>query len=301
VLGNADVAMYVAKERGKRQVVRFEPVMRERVVERLNLTADLGSAVTEGQFFLDYQPVVELSTDAITGVEALIRWAHPTRGRVAPDQFIGLAESTGHIVPIGLWVLETACAQLRRWESEQPEAGGLQMHVNVSIRQIADPAFPADVREILATTGVAPERLTLEITEYLLLDDSDLMQAQLRDLKDIGVRLAVDDFGTGYSALSYLQAFPIDELKIDRSFVSGIDLDPEKARLIQGIVEIGHSLNLRVVTEGIEQPGEAALLRDIRSGYGQGFLFSRPVEPAVIAQLLAGGHLAHVTPDLETP
>jgi diguanylate cyclase (GGDEF)-like protein/PAS domain S-box-containing protein len=301
VLGNADVAMYVAKERGKGQVVRFEPVMRERVVERLNLTADLGSAVTEGQFFLDYQPVVELSTDAITGVEALIRWAHPTRGRVAPDQFIGLAESTGHIVPIGLWVLETACAQLRRWESEQPAAGGLQMHVNVSIRQIADPAFPADVREILATTGVAPERLTLEITEYLLLDDSDLMQAQLRDLKDIGVRLAVDDFGTGYSALSYLQAFPIDELKIDRSFVSGIDLDPEKARLIQGIVEIGHSLNLRVVTEGIEQPGEAALLRDIRSGYGQGFLFSRPVEPAVIAQLLAGGHLAHVTPDLETP
>jgi diguanylate cyclase (GGDEF)-like protein/PAS domain S-box-containing protein len=301
VLGNADVAMYVAKERGKGQVIRFEPVMRERVVERLNLTADLGTAVADGQFFLEYQPLVDLSTDAITGVEALIRWAHPTRGRVAPDQFIALAESTGHIVPIGLWVLETACAQLRGWESERPEAVDLEMSVNVSIRQIADPAFPADVREILARTGVAPERLTLEITEYLLVDDSELMQRQLGDLKDIGVRLAVDDFGTGYSALSYLQAFPIDALKIDRSFVSGIHLDAEKARLVQGIVEIGHNLNLRVVTEGIEQPGEAALLRDIRSGYGQGFLFSRPVAPAAITQLLADGHLALPTPDLETP
>jgi diguanylate cyclase (GGDEF)-like protein/PAS domain S-box-containing protein len=300
VLGNADVAMYVAKERGKGQVVRFEPVMRERVVERLNLTADLGTALDEGQFYLDYQPVVDLSTEAITGVEALIRWAHPTRGRVAPDQFIGLAESTGHIVPIGLWVLETACAQLRRWQDEQPQAADLEMHVNVSIRQIADPTFPASVREILTTTGVAPERVTLEITEHLLLDDSDLVQRQLREVKDIGVRLAVDDFGTGYSALSYLQAFPIDALKIDRSFVSGIDLDEEKARLVQGIVEIGHSLNLRVVTEGIEQPGEAALLRDIDSGYGQGFLFSRPVAPAVITQLLADERLALATPDLET-
>jgi diguanylate cyclase (GGDEF)-like protein/PAS domain S-box-containing protein len=301
VLGNADVAMYEAKQRGKGRVVAFETAMRERVTERLSLIADLETALERDELVLDYQPVIELKTGEITGVEALVRWEHPVRGRLPPDRFIGLAEASGQIVPIGLWVLETACAQLRRWETERPEAATLEMNVNVSTRQLADPGFPASVRHTLERTGVAAQRLTLEITEYLLLDDSELMQRQLRELKDYGVRLAVDDFGTGYSALSYLQTFPIDVLKIDRSFVSGIDLDAEKARLVQGIVEIGNNLNLRVVTEGIEQPGEAALLRDIDSEFGQGYLFSRPVDAVALAALLASGIPVRPPLEAETP
>jgi diguanylate cyclase (GGDEF)-like protein/PAS domain S-box-containing protein len=282
VLGNADVAMYAAKERGKGQVVRFEPSMRERVVERLELTADLEPALLRDELFLEYQPVVDLRTGQVTGVEALLRWLHPQRGRLTPDRFIGLAESSGAIVQMGLWVLRNACAQLRRWDDD-----ALEVSVNVSTRQLADPGFPADVRAALEDTGVAPERLTLEITEHLLADDGETTREQLAALKEIGVLLAVDDFGTGYSALSYLQAFPLDVLKVDRSFVQGIDRDAEKARLVQGIVEMGHNLGMTVVAEGIEEPGEAALLREFRAGRGQGYLFARPVPADAIPGLLA--------------
>jgi len=289
VLGNADLAMYAAKDRGKGRVARFEPGMRAQLVERLELRSELALAIERDEFFVEYQPVVELDTGGISGVEALVRWQHPTRGRLAPDRFIGLAESSGHIVALGRWVLETACTQLREWERHQPEAARLQMSVNVSTRQLADPDFPTHVRDALDRTGIEPSRLTLEITEHLLLDNGDLMQARLRALKDIGIQLAVDDFGTGYSALSYLQNFPIDVLKIDRSFVSGIDMDPERANLVRGIVDMGHNLRLSVVTEGIEEPGEAALMREFRSHYGQGYLFSRPVDAAALDGLLASG------------
>jgi diguanylate cyclase (GGDEF)-like protein/PAS domain S-box-containing protein len=285
-LGNADVAMYAAKAAGKGRVATFEPVMRERVVERVRLTAELDRALEDGELFLEYQPIVNLDAAAIEGVEALVRWNHPTRGRLGPDAFIGVAESSGHIVAIGLWVLEEACRQLAAWDAEHPAARALEMNVNVSTRQLADPDLPGQLQAIVDATGVAPERLTLEITEHLLLDDSGHVQRQLRLLKDIGVRLAVDDFGTGYSALSYLQAFPIDALKIDRSFVMGMDQDAEKAQLVRGIIEIGHSLNLRVVTEGIEEHDQAVLARDFRSGYGQGYLFSRPVAAADLTRLL---------------
>jgi EAL domain-containing protein (putative c-di-GMP-specific phosphodiesterase class I) len=280
--------MYAAKERGKGRVAHFEPAMRERVVERLELTGDLGTALERDELFLEYQPVVELESGTVIGVEALIRWQHPTRGRMSPDRFVGLAESTGLIVCIGRWVLETACAQVRLWDAERAAgAAPLNISVNVSTRQLAEPGFPAEVREVLAATGLDAERLTLEITEHLLVDDNPEMRERLEALRAIGVRLAVDDFGTGYSALSYLQAFPIDILKVDRSFVSGIDQDVEKARLVQGIVEMGHNLHLAVVAEGIEEAGEAAVLRDFRSGYGQGYLFSRPVAASAIPSLLA--------------
>ena len=287
VLGNADLAMYAAKDAGKGRVARFEPVMREQLVERMELGSELGLALERDELFLEYQPLVELDTGRITGVEALIRWQHPTRGRLAPDRFIPLAESNGHIVAIGRWVLQTACAQLRRWQDDRPGAADLQMSVNVSTRQLADPDFPRDVRAAVDAAGIDPSCLTLEITEHLLLDDGDLMQQRLRALKEIGVRLAVDDFGTGYSALSYLQTFPVDVLKIDRSFVSGIDRDPERARLVHGIVEMGHNLRLSVVSEGIEEAGEAALMREFHSQYGQGFLFSKPVDAATLDRLLA--------------
>ena len=286
VLGNADLAMYAAKDAGKGRVARFEPVMREQLVERMELGSELGLAVERDELFLEYQPLVELETGRISGVEALIRWQHPTRGRLAPDRFIALAESNGHIVAIGRWVLQTACAQLSRWREHRPGAD-LEMSVNVSTRQLADPEFPGDVRAAIEASGIDPSCLTLEITEHLLLEDGDLMQERLRALKEIGVRLAVDDFGTGYSALSYLQAFPVDVLKIDRSFVSGIDRDPERARLVHGIVEMGHNLRLSVVSEGIEEAGEAALMREYNSQYGQGFLFSKPVDAETLDRLLA--------------
>jgi diguanylate cyclase (GGDEF)-like protein/PAS domain S-box-containing protein len=288
VLRNADLAMYAAKERGKARVAAFEDAMHEQVVERLELTAELGGALRDDELALVYQPLVDLQRGVMTGVEALLRWDHPTRGRLAPDRFIDLAESNGSIVPIGRWVLRTACAQLRAWEALQSSAAELTMSVNVSTRQLADPEFPDHVREALEETGVAPERLTLEITEHLLVEDSDRMQVQLRELKRIGIQLAVDDFGTGYSALSYMQSFPIDILKIDRSFVSGIDRDAERAGLVRGIVEMGHNLRLRIVTEGIEEAAEADLLREYRSDFGQGYLFSRPVDPGAIDALLAG-------------
>ena len=286
VLGNADIAMYAAKDAGKGRVARFEPAMRAQLLERVELGTALGSALERDELFLEYQPLVELDTERIIGVEALIRWQHPTRGRLAPDLFIPLAETNGTIVEIGRWVLETACMQLRRWQVEtgSPE---LQMSVNVSTRQLADPNLARHVRAAIDAAGIDPSLLTLEITEHLLLDDGELTQRRLQTLKEIGVRLAIDDFGTGYSALSYLQTFPLDVLKIDRSFVSGIDHDDERARLVRSIVEMGHNLSLSVVSEGIEEAGEAALMREFRSQYGQGYLFSKPVDVATLDHLLA--------------
>jgi len=289
LLRNADVAMYAAKDRGKAQVACFEDAMRLQAVERVELTAELGTALVRDELVLDYQPLIELRSGAIAGFEALIRWEHPTRGRLAPDRFIGLAESTGLIVGIGAWVIRTACAQLRRWQDEHAATDGLEVSVNISAHQLTDGKLPAAVRAALLHSGIAPHQLTLEITEGLLVEDGERIQRQLRELKQIGVRLAVDDFGTGYSALSYLRSFPLDMLKIDRSFVAGIDRDPDRARLVRDIVEMAHNLGLTVVTEGIEEAGEAALVADLQSDYGQGYWFSRPVDPAAIGRMLSGG------------
>jgi len=289
LLRNADVAMYAAKERGKAQVAGFEDAMRVEVVERLELTSQLGGALARDELVLDYQPLIGLEGGAIAGFEALLRWEHPTRGRLAPDRFIALAESTGLIVPIGAWVIRTACAQLRRWQEAHPWGRELEVSVNISAHQLADGELPAIVRAAVDEAGIGPHQLTLELTEGLLVEDGERIQRQLRELKQIGVGLAVDDFGTGYSALSYLRSFPLDLLKIDRSFVAGIDHDPDRARLVRDIVEMAHNLGLRVITEGIEEAGEAALVRELRSDYGQGYWFSRPADPRTIDAMLAGG------------
>jgi EAL domain-containing protein (putative c-di-GMP-specific phosphodiesterase class I) len=270
-------------------VAGFEDAMRVQAVERLELTGQLGAAIERDQLVLDYQPLVELGDGAIAGFEALIRWEHPTRGRLAPDRFIALAESTGLIVPIGAWVIRTACAQLRRWQDDHPWAQELEVSVNISAHQLGAGELPAVVRAAVAEAGIAAHQLTLEITESLLVEDGDRIQRELRELKQIGVRLAVDDFGTGYSALSYLRSFPLDVLKIDRSFIAGIDHDPDRARLVRDIVEMAHNLGLIVVTEGIEEAAEATLARELRSDYGQGYWFSRPVDAATIGRMLAGG------------
>src|SRR5579884_1448509 len=285
---NADTAMYAAKESGKGTTQAFEPGMYERVLHRLELTGELQRALESEQFELDYQPIVELDSGRIIGTEALVRWAHPARGRLAPFHFIGLAEETGLIVPLGDWILRRACAQGAIWQQQFPEHP-LDMNVNVSTRQLHDPEFPALVAAALRSSGLPASQLVLEITESLLPDDSDEIMAQLTRLKDIGVRVAVDDFGTGYSALSRLQAYPVDILKIDRSFIDGIERDPGKGQLVKGIVNLGESLNLQVVAEGIEEREQADQLRQMRSPLGQGFLFSRPVDEERMEAMLRDG------------
>ena len=278
--------MYAAKRQGKARVAAFDSAMHQEALERFEVSDELGAALAGDQLVLDYQPLLELGGGTIAGFEALVRWEHPTRGRLYPDRFIGLAESTGLIVPIGAWVLRTACAQLRQWLDAHPAAGQLGISVNVSARQLSDGMLPGHVRAALEEACLAPAHLTLEITEALLVQDGEWMQRQLRELKDIGIRLAVDDFGTGYSALSYLRSFPVDVVKIDRSFVAGTHDNPERARFVGDIVEMAHNLGLEVVTEGIEEAAEASLMRDLRSDYGQGYHFSRPIAPEAIDALL---------------
>ena len=291
LLRNADMAMYAGKADGKAAIRTFEPSMHHRVLERLELTGELREALDARQFELDYQPIVELESGNIVGVEALVRWQHPHRSRLPPDQFIGLAEETGLIVPLGLWVLETACAQARRWQLEFPDRP-LQLSVNVSTRQLHEPDFISCVDAVLRSTELPPELLAIEITEGLLLGDRDQVVAQLEGLKALGLRVAVDDFGTGYSSLSHLRHFPIDILKIDKSFVDGIHHDPGKAKLVHGIVNLGDSLRLDVIAEGIEHQGQADEFTGMDLSFAQGFLFSPPLPGAEIGALLAAGSTA---------
>jgi diguanylate cyclase (GGDEF)-like protein/PAS domain S-box-containing protein len=285
LLRDADIAMYAAKAAGKASIRTFEPAMHRRALERLELTSELRIALERHQFELDYQPIVELDSGCVVGVEALVRWQHPARQRIAPEQFIGLAEETGLIVPMGLWVLEKACTQAREWERLCADRR-LQLCVNVSTRQLHEPDFVEQVRKVLQTTGLRADSLVLEITEGLLLGDRETLVAQLDALKRLGLRVAVDDFGTGYSSLSHLRHFPIDILKIDRSFVDGIDHDSGKAKLVRGIVNLGDSLLLDVVAEGIERQEQAEEFRDMRLPLAQGFLFSPPLPPDRVGALL---------------
>ena len=289
LLRNADAAMYAAKANGKQTVEVFRDAMHRAALERLELTGELQRAIGAEEFELDFQPIVELQGARIVGCEALVRWGHPRRGRLAPDEFIGVAEETGLIVPLGAWILRAACVQMVRWQTAGIADGMASISVNVSTRQLRDPGFPAEVRTALTTTGLDPACLTLEITESLLVDDRVLILQQLSQLKALGLRLAVDDFGTGYSVLSYLQQFPIDVLKIDKSFVAGIEIAPDRAKLVRGIVELGESLNLQIVAEGIERAEQAAQLRAMHGPLGQGFLYSRPLSPEAMTALLRRG------------
>jgi EAL domain-containing protein (putative c-di-GMP-specific phosphodiesterase class I) len=283
---DADTAMYAAKDSGKNTIRAFETGMHRRVLDRLELTGELQRAIEREEFELEYQPVVELQTGSIYGVEALVRWSHPERGRVAPAEFIPLAEETGLIVPLGEWILRTACEQASRWNRDLTGRPPVTIGVNVSTRQLHDPTFPALVRDVLASTGMPPSSLALEITESLLPEDGAAVIEQLSQLAALGVHIAVDDFGTGYSALSRLHHFPIDTVKIDRSFITGLERDANKAQLVQGIVSLAESLNLVVVAEGIEHPAQASQLRAMRAHYGQGYLFSPPVAPDRVSVLL---------------
>jgi diguanylate cyclase (GGDEF)-like protein/PAS domain S-box-containing protein len=283
LLRNADVAMYMAKGDSKGSYRVFEPAMHERVLERLELRAELQRAIELEQLQVHYQPVIRLNERASYGVEALLRWVHPTRGMIPPLQFIPLAEETGLIIPIGRWVLREACRQGVRLHRRFPLPVPLTMSVNLSARQLQSDTIVSDVQEALQSSGLPPSTLVLEITETAMMDDTDIAVRRLHELKAIGVRLAMDDFGTGYSSLSYLSRFPVDILKMDRSFLSSKKDDPG---LAAAIIALGNSLDLEVVAEGIEHPEQISPLQDLGCRLGQGFLFARPMSQEALFDYL---------------
>jgi diguanylate cyclase (GGDEF)-like protein/PAS domain S-box-containing protein len=284
LLRDADIALYRAKGSGRDQSVVFQEAMHVAASDRLTLRTELDSALASDEYRLLYQPIVDLEHLQMRGVEALIRWEHPTKGTMSPDKFIPVLEDTGDIVEVGRWVLNEACRQLADWRSAGHD---LTMSVNASMRQLDSSGFVDDVRTALETYGLAPSSLIIEITESVLMKDANATVARLHRLKELGVLLAIDDFGTGYSSLAYLRQFPVDVLKIDRSFVAEMSGSPDAAALIHTLVELGHTLGLVTLAEGIEQTGQIDGLRSEHCDHGQGFFFSRPVGPAEIENLLA--------------
>ncbi len=281
LLRQADLALYMAKGAGKSQWRRYQTTLHTAVVERLELRSALDQAVSEGSFVLHYQPIVEIATGALAGFEALIRWPHPTRGLVPPGQFIEVAEESGLIVPIGLWVLDNALQTMARWLNSAPPASLQYVSVNVSARQFRAPRFVDRVREALDRHAVPPSALLLEITESLLLRDDEQVWADLTALRDGGVRIAIDDFGTGYSSLGYLRKMPIDVLKVDKSFIDDLADSEQQHAVVEAIVRLAQTLRLKVVAEGIEERVQRDLLAEMDCPYGQGYLFSKPLPVAL--------------------
>ena len=293
LLRNADLAMYRAKAQGKGRFALYEPGMHASAVERLALEADHRAALARDEFRVFYQPILQLDSGAMVGVEALARWMHPRRGLVLPADFIPFAEETGLIVPLGRWVLDEACRQGAAWQAIQrartPDQPPLTITVNVSGRQLQHPGFVDEVRSALAASGIEPSTLVLELTESTVVQRPDSTLVTLGQLKELGVRLAIDDFGTGYSALSYLQRFPIDVLKLDKAFVDGVTQGGSNAALARAILALGEALSLRTVAEGIEGWEQQACLRAMGCALGQGFHFARPLPPDAVDRLLVPG------------
>jgi diguanylate cyclase (GGDEF)-like protein/PAS domain S-box-containing protein len=286
LLRNADLAMYRAKSRRDQSFVKFEAQMHDALLARMKAESDLRHAVTGGDLVLYYQPVVELSSGRIVGVEALVRWRHHERGLISPADFIDLAEETGLVNEIGGWALEESCRQAARWQEYAAPGGYFKVAVNVSARQL-DATLPRQVRDVLASTGLPGPALTLEMTESVLMDRTDEVVELLRRMKTLGLKVAVDDFGTGYSSLSYLSRFPVDILKIDRSFVQHLGSDNGQGELVHTIVRLGESLRLETVAEGIETEAQRTALTDMGCTFGQGYLFARPVPVEDVDALLA--------------
>jgi len=286
VLRDADTAMYKAKSLGRSRFEIFDGTMRAQAMAQLELESDLRRAVDNQEFVLYYQPKVSLKTDQIVGVEALLRWHHPARGLVLPDEFIPVAEETGLIVPIGLWVLREACIAMRRWHAEFPMTPPLEVSVNVSVRQFREPDLRAQIAAILAETKLAPSTLQLEITESVLMDDFDAVARLLGDLKSLGVGLKIDDFGTGYASLKCLNRLPFDVLKIDRSFVVNMTENNGTTGTVRTILLLAENLGMEVVAEGIERKEQLTQLRSLHCDYGQGFYFSPPIEEQALTNLL---------------
>jgi diguanylate cyclase (GGDEF)-like protein/PAS domain S-box-containing protein len=274
LLRDADIAMYEAKRAGKSQIKIFDPAMRLTASKHLEFRSDLANAIERDQLRLVYQPMIDLRTHRVVGAESLLRWEHPTRGAVAPSEFIPIAERAGLIVPIGKWVVDESIRAAARWQARGPQ----QVSVNVSATQIRSPEFVAQVRQSLSDHGLDPRRVTLEITETMLVEEIESASGNLIDLRDLGVRIAIDDFGTGYCSLSYLQRFPVDVVKIDRQFIAELDDRPRSATLAAMILQLTSGLDMISVAEGIERPSQLRALQGLGCDLGQGFLLSGPLE-----------------------
>jgi predicted signal transduction protein with EAL and GGDEF domain len=289
LLHNADTAMYSAKAKGKGQYDVFDEEMRNGATLRSQIKLQLRNAIESHQLTLHYQPIVSLRDLHITGFEALVRWNHPTRGLLYPDAFIGIAEETGLIIPLGRWVLAEACRQLAEWRRSPSIDPGLTISVNVSFRQLNQAGLVEDVEGVLSETGLSPRSLRLEMTESSIMGNASQAFGMVRKLKEMGIGLEIDDFGTGYSSLSHLCLLPFDTLKVDRSFVTHIAGDDEKSIIVKSILALARSLNMTTVAEGIETESQMALLQDFGCHYGQGYYFSKPVCSSDAGRLLERG------------
>jgi len=287
LLRDADTAMYRAKEQGRARCEIFDPIMRDRAVARLELETELRQAIEREEFRLHYQPIVSLLTNRPVGFEALIRWQHPRRGLIGPDQFLNVAEETEMILPIGRWVLNEACRQMHDWHTLWPDTPPLSVSVNVSGKQLIEAGFVDHVRACLLATGLEPQDLKLEITESAIMTDPDTAAAQLDRLRSLGVGVSLDDFGTGYSSLSYLRHFPIDTLKIDRSFLQQATSDDKGTEIVRAIVTLAHALSMNLVAEGVEELQQVDRMRSLGCENCQGYYFSRPLNVENAGRYLA--------------
>jgi predicted signal transduction protein with EAL and GGDEF domain len=278
IIRDADTAMYRAKDRGKARCEIFDTAMHTRAVTLLRLESDLRRALEKDELCVYYQPIVSLASGELHGFEALVRWQHPERGIVAPDDFVPLAEETGLILPIGLRVLRDACNQLRTWQQYSFSNRDLIMSVNLSGKQLMQLDLIERIEEVLHESQINPWHLKLEITETVVMENPELAAVTLAKLRSLGVRLSIDDFGTGYSSLSYLNRFPVDTLKIDRSFVTSMNEADENLQIVKTIVTLAGNLGMQVVAEGVETEEQLEQLRSLKCQYGQGYLFSRALE-----------------------
>lgn len=288
LIRDADIAMYQAKSEGRNKVRRFHPDMLDAVLERSRITSELRSAAAGGELALLYQPVVELATGRIAGVEALVRWHHPVHGTIMPDLFIGIAEETGLILELGRWVLQEGIAQLGRWKAEAPDLANFGLHVNLSAAELLRSDLVDDVRETLARHGVEPRRLVLEITETVLMSRGAGEEQILHRLRDLGVGLQIDDFGTGYSSISYLRSLPADTVKVDQSLIRNLESDPRQHKFVAAVLQLIAAAELNAIVEGIETEGQASRLQAMGCQYGQGYLYGRPVDAAQVLERLRG-------------
>jgi diguanylate cyclase (GGDEF)-like protein len=294
LLRDADIALYKAKGEGKNRYEFFHPKMQSEIGRRIRLEFDLRSALAGDQFRLVYLPIYSLDDLTVVGVEALLRWVHPVEGLLGPDEFIPILEQTGQIREVGLWVLQQACTQMAVWHSRGDK---LNLSVNVSGRQLDDDRIIEHIRHALQASGLPPSALIVEVTEGALMRDEGAAACRIRAIKDLGVSIAVDDFGTGYSSLAYLQQFPIDCIKIDKSFTSAIAASPESLTLIRTLVQLGKDLGLKTLAEGVETLGEMDVLRADRVNEAQGYLFAQPLDPEMFeSRLLAPVRRSHIAP-----
>jgi diguanylate cyclase (GGDEF)-like protein/PAS domain S-box-containing protein len=296
LLRDADAALYRSKNRGKARYEVFDASMHARALERLQLENDLRHGIEQGDLRVYYQPIVNLGTGRITGVEALARWLHPTHGFIPPGEFIPLAEESSLILPLSRWVLSAACRQAAAWHGRYPDAPAITVAVNLSVRQFQHPALVEEVAGVLRETGLDPRCLSLEITESMMMETAEATNAILRDLKALGVKLAIDDFGTGYSSLGYLKRFPVDTLKIDRTFVAGLGQDPEDTAIVHAVIRLAHTLGLEVTAEGIETAAQADNLRATGCELGQGYHFAKPLPAEALETFFARALAAPPTP-----